>query len=193
MESMMVVKVVNIVAKISFGRELALDAVGDLLEDSNSVKKVNYAPEDNHWLQSYFTLPGTEETWYVAFYRSGSCTIVGCDSFEQLTELSEEVKVAMSPVIRGSEPILEIKNIVAVGEIGRTIDLSHLAIALGLENIEYEPEQFPGLVYRTENLPAVLLLFSSGKTVITGVDTEEKASEAFTELVQKIDTILETE
>ncbi|MDI6640110.1 MAG: TATA-box-binding protein, partial [Methanocellales archaeon] len=38
----------------------------------------------------------------------------------------------------------------------------------GLENIEYEPEQFPGLVYRLSEPKVVVLLFGSGKLVVTG-------------------------
>lgn len=187
------VDIVNIVAKLSFGRELALDSVANLLDNSEGVSKVNYAPEKNHWLQSYFTLPNTEEEWYVAFYRSGSCTIVGCDSFSILEQIADTVKDVMSPVEWDSEPTLEIKNIVAVEEVGHKLDLSHLAIGLGLENIEYEPEQFPGLVYRTKSPSAVILLFNSGKAVITGIRTESTASEAFDELAQKIELLLQPE
>jgi transcription initiation factor TFIID TATA-box-binding protein len=186
------VEVVNIVAKLSFGRELALDSVADLLENSEGVSRVNYAPEENHWLQSYFTLSNIEEEWYVAFYRSGSCTIVGCDSFFILERIAGTVKDVMSPIEWNSEPSLEIKNIVAVGEVGHKLDLSHLAIGLGLENIEYEPEQFPGLVYRTKSPSSVILLFNSGKAVITGIRTESQASEAFDELTQKVEQLLKS-
>jgi transcription initiation factor TFIID TATA-box-binding protein len=48
------------------------------------------------------------------------------------------------------------------------INLNSLAISLGFENIEYEPEQFPGLVYRIRDPKVVALLFSSGKIVCTG-------------------------
>ncbi|CDK38025.1 TATA-box-binding protein [Halorubrum sp. AJ67] len=50
-----------------------------------------------------------------------------------------------------------------------------------MEAVEYEPEQFPGLVYRLSEPDVVILLFSSGKVVITGatdVSTPPKALEA---------------
>ena len=44
-----------------------------------------------------------------------------------------------------------------------------------LENTEYEPEQFPGLVYRLSDPKVVLLLFGSGKVVCTGAKTKQDA------------------
>ncbi len=49
------------------------------------------------------------------------------------------------------------------------------AVALELENTEYEPEQFPGLVYRLQDPKVVLLLFGSGKVVCTGAKTKDDA------------------
>jgi len=46
--------------------------------------------------------------------------------------------------------------------------LNAVALGLGFENIEYEPEQFPGLVYRIKQPKVVVLIFGSGKLVITG-------------------------
>ena len=48
------------------------------------------------------------------------------------------------------------------------IDLVQIAMTFGIERIEYEPEQFPGLVYRVKEPKIVMLLFSSGKVVCTG-------------------------
>ncbi|NYT01111.1 MAG: TATA-box-binding protein, partial [Methanocellales archaeon] len=53
-------------------------------------------------------------------------------------------------------------------DLGSELNLNAIAIGLGLENIEYEPEQFPGLVYRIKEPKVVVLLFGSGKLVITG-------------------------
>jgi transcription initiation factor TFIID TATA-box-binding protein len=55
-----------------------------------------------------------------------------------------------------------------------------------LENVMYEPEQFPGLIYRMTEPKVVLLVFASGKLVITGAKREEQVHEA----VEKIRAIL---
>lgn len=67
------------------------------------------------------------------------------------------------------------------------IPLTKLVVALQVERIEYEPEQFPGVVYRGEKGTA--LIFSSGKVVLTGFkDTGSMAAFA-SELKEKIRTI----
>jgi transcription initiation factor TFIID TATA-box-binding protein len=177
------VELVNIVGLVDFHRELKLTAVVDLLESSDVVSEVNYAPEKNHWLQTRFEWDG--ESKYVAFYRSGSCTLVGCSSFNQLDHLIELVKDAMEPVIRKS-PTLEIKNLVCVGELDQQLDLTYLSIAAGLEQVEYELEQFPGLIYRYDESGPVFLVFASGKVVITGATTIEAANLAFQDFKEKL-------
>jgi transcription initiation factor TFIID TATA-box-binding protein len=178
------VELVNIIATLDFNRELELSAVADLLESCDKVSKVNYAPEKNHWLQTQFKLDGI--TKYVAFYRSGSSSLVGCNSFKQLDELEKQVRTAMEPVIR-DPPTLKIKNLVCVSKLDQKFDLSHLAIAAGLEQVEYEPEQFPGLIYRGDKSDAVLLVFASGKVVITGATTEKAANQSIQVFVKKLE------
>jgi transcription initiation factor TFIID TATA-box-binding protein len=67
-----------------------------------------------------------------------------------------------------------IQNVVASAEIGESLNLNAVAIALGLENVEYEPEQFPGLVYRLTEPDTVVLLFGSGKMVCTGATSRDE-------------------
>jgi transcription initiation factor TFIID TATA-box-binding protein len=73
------------------------------------------------------------------------------------------------------EAEIRIQNIVASADLKTDLNLN--AVALGLENIEYEPEQFPGLVYRIKAPKVVVLIFSSGKLVITGGKSQEDCVE----------------
>ena len=75
---------------------------------------------------------------------------------------------------------------VVSGDLGETLNLNAIAIGFGLEAVEYEPEQFPGLVYRLEEPAVVALLFGSGKTVITGCKRFEEAEEATDVLVERL-------
>lgn len=70
-------------------------------------------------------------------------------------------------------PEVEIQNIVATADISSKVDVEGAADKLG--KTMYEPEQFPGLVYRMEDPKTVILLFTSGKLVITGAKSEEHA------------------
>src|SRR5947209_6732504 len=74
-----------------------------------------------------------------------------------------------------------IENVVASTSLGRELDLKAIALALG--GSEYEPEQFPGLIYRIDEPKVVLLMFGSGKVVCTGARKPadvEKAVEKIT-------------
>jgi transcription initiation factor TFIID TATA-box-binding protein len=66
------------------------------------------------------------------------------------------------------EPDIVIQNIVATTNLESTLNLIQIAMSLGFENVEYEPEAFPGLVYRMADPKVVLLLFGSGKMVCVG-------------------------
>lgn len=73
-------------------------------------------------------------------------------------------------------PEKKIVNIVASGSLGNPVNLDLSSILL--ERAMYEPEVFPGLIYRLEDpVKCVALMFSSGRIVITGVKREEDIQE----------------
>ncbi len=83
------------------------------------------------------------------------------------------------------KPIVNIQNIVASAELGGEIDLESLVYKL--ERVMYEPEQFPGAVFRMAEPKVVFLIFSAGKLVCVGAKKEEQVYEA----VDKIQQLLE--
>jgi transcription initiation factor TFIID TATA-box-binding protein len=89
-----------------------------------------------------------------------------------------------------SEPKVAITNIVCSYDIGKYINLNKVVITLNLENIEYEPEQFPGLVYRIKDPKIVALLFSSGKIILTGGKNLEDIKKGLDFLEQKLESIM---
>jgi len=78
------------------------------------------------------------------------------------------------------------------GRCGSVAQLSALAIGLGMEVTEYEPEQFPGLVYRPRDHECVLLVFATGKVVITGAQGVTEADAAFSAFREATETLLES-
>ena len=71
-----------------------------------------------------------------------------------------------------------------VGELDQKLNVTHVIIAAGFKNVEYEPKQFPGLIYRVGKSNSVVLEFASGKIVVTGTSTIElvnQSSQSFTE------------
>ena len=95
--------------------------------------------------------------------------------------VAKQIGAAGIPVTKNPEIVVQ--NIVATSGLGAQIDLNAVAISLGGGKIEYEPEQFPGLVYRIDEPKVVVLLFGSGKLVCTGArkpSDVEKAVEKIT-------------
>lgn len=150
--------IVNIAATYSLNRELDLEALCSDLPNSE------YNPERYSSLifrsfGSTFLIP-----------RSGKITLVGAKSKKQVVDsfqkfIKEFDNLGIS--CRFAPDKIQIQNIVAQGEFERNLDLTSLSVGLGFENTEYEPEQFPGLVYRDQD--GVILFFTSGKFIITGI------------------------
>ena len=69
------------------------------------------------------------------------------------------------------------------------MDLNLNTLAMKLENTEYEPEQFPGLVYKLNEAKATFLLFSNGKVVCTGTKSEEEVHRALEMLIANLKKI----
>jgi transcription initiation factor TFIID TATA-box-binding protein len=90
-----------------------------------------------------------------------------------------------SGIIIIGKPDIKVQNIVASGVLGGMADLEKAAYML--KHTMYEPEQFPGLIYRMEDPKVVILLFASGKLVCTGAKREEDVHVA----VEKLHVLLE--
>lgn len=106
----------------------------------------------------------------VLLFSSGKLVCTG-------TRNVDEVKKVINGIVKTlkkhnldvvAKPPIQVQNIVASADVGRKINLSLFAITFGMERIEYEPEQFPGLVYRAKDPKVVILVFASGKIIITG-------------------------
>ena len=83
------------------------------------------------------------------------------------------------------EPEITIQNMVASANLGKNVDLETAADLL--ENVMYEPEQFPGLIFRMREPKTVLLIFSSGKIVCTGGKSEQMVNKSVNNLYDILD------
>lgn len=121
-------------------------------------------------------------------FASGKMNCVGAKSMNDakmaIKKLTRKLKKARVKV--KSEPKVQVQNIVASFDFGREFDLER--IARTFENTEYEPEVFPGLVFRLDEPKAVVLLFVSGKGVCAGAKSMadiKRAAAAITKLLKK--------
>src|SRR6201988_3659308 len=83
-----------------------------------------------------------------------------------------------------TKPIVSIENVVASATVNQTVNLN--LITQIFPDVEYHPDQFPGLVFRLRSPKTATLIFSSGKMVCTGAKSEEQAIKAVRSVVQKL-------
>jgi transcription initiation factor TFIID TATA-box-binding protein len=125
-------------------------------------------------------------------FSSGKIVLTGIRNNEALSE-------GLAIVIRslkeaGIEPLKEpkvaITNMVCSYNLDKYINLNKLAVTLNVENVEYEPEQFPGLVYRIQDPRIVVLIFSSGKIILTGGKNLDDVRKGVDVLEQKLECLM---
>lgn len=178
-------KIANVVGMITYQQKFDLAALAETFNERDEISDVTYKPADNHWLQARFA---PDET-YVAFYRAGRCSIVGCRSIDHFETMADHVNTVMRDLLAFEyEPVTEISNIVATTDLGSSIPLELLTLELGIDAVEYEPEQFPALMYRGPDY--VILVFASGKLLCTGLTDLEAVSEAIDDLIGRIQTVV---
>jgi transcription initiation factor TFIID TATA-box-binding protein len=179
------VEIANVVGSGDVGVELDIAEV----ETDLPVPYTEYDPDNYHGL--YIRL--VEEGPLITLYRSGKYIISGCSGFEELYETNRAFLQTLTE-LDITDPSLEtgfaVQNVVCTGELQRAVNLNTLSIGLGLEAVEYEPEQFPGLIYRPSGFPAVLLVFANGSAVITGAADVETAENAFDHLQTQVANLL---
>jgi transcription initiation factor TFIID TATA-box-binding protein len=122
----------------------------------------------------------------VLVFSSGNLVCTGTKSVAQVRNVVEQVieqlkKVGVHVTIK---PKITVQNIVASGSID--LDLNLNTLSLELENTEYEPEQFPGLVYKLEEPNATFLLFSNGKLVCTGTKNKKQLADSMIQLNKNV-------
>jgi len=83
-----------------------------------------------------------------------------------------------------TKPIIDIVNVVASASIDQKLDLN--IITKKFPDTEWNPEQFPGLVFRLKNPNTATLIFRTGKMVCTGSKSSELAVKAVNTVVQKL-------
>jgi transcription initiation factor TFIID TATA-box-binding protein len=173
------VKIVNVVGSGDLGVEL------DLEELANDVEFADFDPDG----QQQLFLKFGEGTPLIIVYRTGKFIIRGGGSHERLFQAHGnllDLLAEMDIISSGEQTTFDVKNVVCVGNLERTVDLNKLVLVLGMESTEYEPEQFPGLVYRPDNSDVTLLVFGSGKVVLTGSSEVENAEAALESLKSEL-------
>jgi transcription initiation factor TFIID TATA-box-binding protein len=171
-------KIENIVASAKISESLDLPQIASSIKDAEYNKK---------------RFPGVvirmqNPKIAALVFGSGKVVLTGAKSVESLTKGLE----ILGGILRDlnieivSDLSYKVQNIVTSADLGSGINLNKIAVGFNLEKIEYEPEQFPGLVYRLDDPKVVVLLFGSGKLIITGGKIEDDARRAVLKIVQDL-------
>ncbi len=174
-----VVNIENIVATVSVDQQLDLHLI------ERSIPNADYNPEQFPGL--VYRLDEPKVTTLI--FKSGKMVVTGAKSTQQLIEAVKKIirNLRKHGIPIQGRPKVQIQNIVASANLNTCVDLERAALTL--ENSMYEPEQFPGLIHRMDEPRVVLLIFSSGKMVITGAKREEEVFEAVKKIYEKLKAI----
>ncbi|MBD3204575.1 TATA-box-binding protein [Candidatus Woesearchaeota archaeon] len=174
------IQVVNIVVSTSFEQDIPLEKLAATLSNTE------YNPEQFPGL----VIRNKEPKTSALIFSSGKVVCTGARSMEKVHESIEKIieslkKVGINITIK---PKINIQNIVASGNVGMDLNLN--VLAMKLNNTEYEPEQFPGLVYKLDVTKATFLLFSNGKIVCTGTKSEKEVDDALEKLIINLKKVI---
>ena len=167
------IEIVNIVVSAALGKEIPLEKMAATLHNTE------YNPEQFPGLVMKIKDPKTS----ALIFSSGKIVCTGARTLDDVSaairkiiKSLEKIKIKIE-----KEPEFTVQNIVASGAVGMPLNLNTLAMKL--DNTEYEPEQFPGLVYKMPEIHATFLLFSNGKVVCTGTKSEAEVHNALKKLI----------
>ena len=167
------VKIQNAVASVDLHQKIDLNAI------VKTFINVDYHPKRFPGLVFKLRRPKTA----TLIFSTGKMVCTGARSAKKarraVRKVVKELK-AEGFIIKG-KPDITIQNIVSTADMGGRVDLEGLADLL--DNVMYEPGMFPGAIYRMKEPRVVILIFHSGKMVITGAKTGRDAEEAARKLM----------
>ena len=176
-KSKAIITIQNVVASATLNQKVDLNAV------VKGFPGVEYRPEQFPGLVFRIKRPKTA----TLIFNSGKMVCTGAKSEKEARRAVMNVikELKKGGIIIISKPELKIQNIVASVSLGGKVDLEQAVSTLG--KTMYEPEQFPGLIYRMDEPKVVILIFASGNLVCTGAKREQDVYDAVYKLHAKLE------
>jgi len=166
------ISIENVVATASLDQDMDLPAI------MKAFRNVEYRPKRFPGLVFRLKRPKTT----TLIFRTGKMVCTGAKSEKMARSAVRKVvrELKNSGIIILHSPTVEIQNMVASANLHGKVDLE--AASDIMENVMYEPEQFPGLIYQMRVPKVVILVFASGKLVCTGAKSAGMVDEAISKL-----------
>lgn len=173
-------KIENVVATVT----LELEKKIDLTIIARKQPEVEYNPENFPGLVMRIEEPRAT----ILIFSTGKMVITGLRKASEAEEVVvKTIKKMKKAGIKEAKYIITIQNIVASGDLHINVDLNLASIVM--DSAMYEPEVFPGLIYRMQDPKTVFLIFSTGRVVCTGAKHKKVLKEAFFKLVQEVQKV----
>ena len=171
------INIENVVASATLNQKIDLNSIVRIFPG------VEYRPEQFPGLVYRLKKPKTA----TLIFSSGKMVCTGAKSErlarKAIMKVVDELK--RGGIVILAKPEIQIQNIVASAGLGGRIDLEKTTYSL--KRTMYEPEQFPGLIYRMDDPKVVILIFASGKLVCTGAKKEAEVPRAIAKLQQTLE------
>ncbi len=171
------ISIENVVASATLNQRIDLNSIVRIFPG------VEYRPEQFPGLVYRLKKPKTA----TLIFSSGKMVCTGAKSErlarKAITKVVDELK--RGGIVILGKPEIQIQNIVSSAGLGGKIDLEK--VTYSLKRTMYEPEQFPGLIYRMDDPKVVILIFASGKLVCTGAKKEAEVPRAIAILQQTLE------
>lgn len=133
----------------------------------------------------------TDEGPSISLFRTGNYQIRGAADKPALHRVNERFITVLDSIgVPVGEATFEVTNGVFLVDLGTSIPLERIIGPLGIAHVDYEPEQFAGLVYSRPESNVTLNIFASGKVVVLGATDRGTAERALGD-VQEVITSLE--
>ena len=166
----------NLMATVNLGCKVDLDKI------TQTARNAEYNPKRFQAVIMRIREPRTT----ALIFASGKMIITGARSEEDAQNAGKKYTAIVQKVgfpVQFTE--FKIQNITASCDCGFPIRIEGLCYA-NAQQCTYEPELFPGLVFRMQDPKVVMLVFVSGKVVLTGARSTEALTLAFTKLFPKL-------
>ena len=170
------IRIENVVATATLNQRFDLNAI------VKSNPGVQYDPKRFPGLVFRLKKPKTA----ILIFCTGKMVCTGAKSEKEAKRAVKKVvnELKNSGIIITGKAEIKIVNMVASADLSGRIELEDCAYSIG--KTMYEPEQFPGLIYRMDVPKVVILVFASGKLVCTGATKEEDVYTAVAKLHKQL-------
>jgi transcription initiation factor TFIID TATA-box-binding protein len=171
-------RVENVIATAKVGENL------NLFKISTSIEGADYNPETFPGIIFNLKNPKT----VILIFRSGRVVCTGAHSLEDARAAIDIIvkKLESAEIEVDADPEMKVKTIITSTDFGKELDLREIADILDKEKVEYDPDEFPGLIYKIREQGPEFLMFKSGVIVCTGCKKTKQIEKFVGEISDKL-------